>query len=123
MTTEQPEAMPEVEDLQQENDLRNVVVPVRVADPVLTHELPSRVGVIQVAPLSTSAVKVLYSDLKRKKAQLVCASAFLIARNKSGEFALWPANVPLVLTTSDELWAKVSSSTADLTVVSEVWAD
>lgn len=121
--TVQPDAMPEVEDLEQQSELPEMTVKVRVVGPTLTHELPARIGTVRVEPLTTAASKVLYNDEKRKSALLVCASAFSVSRSGNGEFALWPANVPLPVGHCDEMWARMPSSTANLTVITEVWAD
>jgi hypothetical protein len=105
------------------------VVPVKHDGPVFTHELPSRVGVSGSVGLTTAWVKVLYKQLQRKCAYLICDVDWHYIAGGPGTItgtgpavAPWYAKVPLPLHHGDEVWAKVPTSTGTLTVLEEIWA-
>lgn len=117
---------PTLGELQQRDPVPQLLtVPVRHDGPLSTHELPSRVGTISVYALSTGdPITVLYRDLARKRAVLVSDAAMVIGRttNKLGG-APWPLGAVLTLTHSDALYAWTATGTANLTVITENWAD
>jgi hypothetical protein len=123
VTIEDPPAPP-LEDVQQREDY-TPTVPVKVAGPVRTQDLPARSGPAYTVPLdsASSPVRALYADLRRSRAVLVCASAWQYRRNKGSEACPIPANAMLVVTHGDEAYASIGSSTATLTVITEYYAE
>ena len=98
-----------------------------VQAPVRVQTLPRKGGGTLTKPLTTSPVQVLTADHRRGRALLVSSTAFLVAFSEAScqadsAMAAWPANVPLELSTTAEVWAKVDAGTADLAVVIERWA-
>lgn len=126
----EPLATPDLDGLQQQDApaLPMAPVPVAVEGPVLTHELPSRIGPIDMYQLSATAwTKILYADRKRKTAQVLFTTQdALISRTGSGSVANgapWPKNIPLPISHCDELYAAAATAGTVATVVQEVWAD
>lgn len=121
----QLEAMPDLPELQQ-RDSAPVVVPVRPDGPVETHELPSRTGAAFTTVLTTSMQHILGADLKRKVTILLADQPWRYSHLRTGQGVRWPADVPLVLTHADEVYAAEhadASSSPNLSVLVEVWAD
>ena len=91
--------------------------------PIRVVGVPNRSAAIDTEALSTTWTKVLREDLTRARAVLMCSVAFEVAKkNSGGSGAPWPANIALVLTHGDEVWARVSNSTGTLTVITERYA-
>lgn len=120
---DQPLAMPDVDQLRQEDEPLPAV-PVRQVEPITVHNLPSRVGPMFSEDLSTDFVKILPSDVKRKRATLLASVAWEISRSGSVSSGVpWSANVPLVIEHCDTVYARVPTGTGELSVITEVWAD
>jgi hypothetical protein len=103
-------------------------VSVKHDGPVTTHELPSRFGTVGQFTASTAPQQILGADRQRKRAVLIATDApFLvsIARSINGTAtaALWPMNVPLELLHCDAVTVATSSATANITYLTENWAD
>lgn len=98
---------------------------VRVENPA-PPEAPCRAGAVFTVSLAASEEprRVLGRDPRRRRALLISTAAFLVGNSQqeatAGIAPSWPANVPLELTHVDEVWADVASSTAVVTVVTEV---
>jgi hypothetical protein len=118
---------PPGDDVFQEDEGEGDRVPVIVENIVRVDEMPTAIGGMHRTIITTTAEKILNADARRKMVTLVSldqdiylAPSFSEA-NPSGA-ALWPANVPLVLQSSDELWAASFASTTTLTIIIENWA-
>lgn len=119
-------------------------IPTVITDPVHTLELPTRSGGFRQYTLSTtSAVKILDRDPRRKRAVLTVfdtagASNGVLLGNTQAEAqssyaALLPlpgpgiaaGNVafgPVELTMSDEVWASASGESCVISVINEQWS-
>lgn len=97
--------------------------------PVVMHgvsevrRVPNRRLVVTVVPLGATPTRVLDADDKRAVAHLVADQAWSLSSTPSGVAALWPASVPLTITSAGALYARAGSSDTLLTVIIEVWAD
>lgn len=121
MTEHLPE--PELEELQQ-HDVPIPAVPVNVIGPVTVHQLPARSGPAFAQPLTTDFQRVLSVDLKRARANLIGSAAWQYSRTgAAGSGVPWPIAVPLVIEHGDSVYARVTTETATLSVITEVWAD
>ncbi len=103
-------------------------IPVRQTGPIQTHELPSRFGAVGVEIASTSPQQVLGADRQRKRATLISTdNPFLvsIARSINGSHtaAIWPANIPLIITHCDAVTIATTTGTAAVSYLTENWAD
>jgi hypothetical protein len=113
---------PDLPDLQQ-RDLPMPTVPVEVEGKVRVLHLPNRGSAVEAFPMDTTQRRVLGADPKRARVVLVSSVAWNYARTKTGQTAPIPANVPITLTHTDEVYAAVPTSTGTLAVISEYWAD
>lgn len=125
---------PELEAVQQEEaDDGRLMVPVRVlevAGPVRVQVLPSRHGVSRSWTTNATdpePVPLLGADLRRRRASIVATGAAVYVGEremvKAGAAALWPADVPLIVEHTEQLYARAATGTATVSVVSENWAD
>lgn len=120
----EPLPNPSVPEVQQQQDITPIMpLPVVHDGPINTQQLPSRMGPIITQALSTATAHVLGQDEKRRRTVCICDVDWLVSRTSSGVAAPWYAKVPLVLENADSLYAKVSTGTGTLTVVTEMWAD
>lgn len=99
---------------------------VEVHGPVLTHELPARVGTVFDFALTTEWQMVLGEDPKRKRVLLVSATDFEVSHaggptGRGGGY--WPAKVPLEWRNTSAIYAAVLVGTGLLTVIPEEYAD
>lgn len=112
--------------LQVEEELK--AVPVEINTPVNTRELPSKFGsMFTEQSVGSTAVRILGRDPRRKSAQIIGLSQNLrfgptqsVAQSTGAE---WPAVVPLVTNCFDELWVAATTSTTNISVIQEWWAD
>lgn len=103
-------------------------VPVDVKGPVQTRELPAiAAGYSQVVVTSTAPTRILNADPKRKSVTLwsdttnIALGVSQAQANASGA-AIWLANVPLVITHTNEVWALASGgSTTNVNLFVEAW--
>jgi hypothetical protein len=92
------------------------VVPVDVRGPVQTRELPAvAAGYIQLQ-VGTTAVRILPADPRRKSCTLWSDTTNIRmgmtqAQAASSGAATWLANVPLMITHTNEVWAVVATGT------------
>jgi hypothetical protein len=118
--------VPELAELQQ-RDAIPVAVPVRPDGPVETHELPSRSAPAFAVVLGPGLSNVLSGlDRKRKRATLLADGPWRYSHSRSSPGVYWPADVPLMISHGDAVWAAEHSSaegTVTLSVIVEVWAD
>jgi hypothetical protein len=114
---------PALEDVLQE-PAGLLTVPVAVEGPVHIRVLPSRIAGAQKEALTTSFSPVLYADLKRRRATLICDVDWEYSRSgSSGSGVPWYAKVPLVIEHADTVNARVPTSTGTLSIVTETWAE
>lgn len=113
---------PDVPEVQQRERL-SPSIPVCQDGPWTTQQLPARSAPFAVVPLSTTTAHILGADLRRKRVVLICDQDWLVSRSSSAQQVPWYAKVPLVLESCDAIYARVASSTANLTVIPENWAD
>ncbi len=113
--------------LQEEEELK--AVPVEINTPVNTRELPSKFGSMftEKAVGTAVAVRILGRDPRRKSAKIIGLSQNLrfgptqaVAQTTGAE---WPAIVPMVTDCFDELWVCATTSTTDISVIAEWWAE
>jgi len=127
-----PELQPDLEDVLQveEPEGRETAVKVDITGPVRTQELPRKGGStltrsgIGVLP---NALNILRADHRRAQSFLISSSAFLVAygdanAQDASTMALWPANVPLKVTGTVDVWVAASTGTVNVSVVTELWA-
>jgi hypothetical protein len=126
-----PELQPDLDDvLQMEPEGKETAVKVDVTGPVRIQELPRKAGStltrsnIGVLP---NALNILRADHRRAQSYLVCPSAFLVAygdanAQDASTMALWPANVPLRVTGTVDVWVAAATGTVNVSVVTELWA-
>jgi hypothetical protein len=114
---------PELEELQQ----RDVPLPallVKPDGPVTVHELPAKAGPMFKQALTTDFQHVLGADLKRGRTVLLADADWEISTNRNaGSGVPWPADVPMYVPHCDVVYARVPTSTGNLSVVTGVWAD
>lgn len=127
------ESTPELEEIQQDEEERALVVPVRVVEvwsPVRVQLLPSRHGVSRSFTSSATdaePIPLLGADLRRRRATIVAIGADVYVGDrelvKTAQAARWPAGVPLVIEHTEQVYARAASASATLSVISENWAD
>lgn len=120
----------EVVQAEAEYDLTTVPVCVtEIKSPVRTQALPRKGGSTFTKVYSSSiAQRVLTADHYRASATLYCdAQKMRIAFDKTAiesdtQMAVWPAATPLVVTATTEVWVKVDTADAEVSVMTERWA-
>jgi len=113
---------PDVADVQQVTMPAIDAVAVAVDGVVNVRNVPNKKGASTSTTIGTTPQKVLWDDDRRAVATLICESEFSLMNKNSGMAARWPADVPCVITHTSAVWAK-SAATAELTVITESWAD
>lgn len=106
------------------------VVKVSQQGPTRTQALPRRGGATRtVANIGVlpNAVLILRANPRRGGCFIVAPAAFLVAYNDASmqdvsTMALWPANVPLPVTATVDVWVAAATGTVSVSVVSEFWA-
>jgi hypothetical protein len=122
------ESLPvDVDDVQQDESTGPelpIVVAVRHDGPIRAVELPARNCAPSKLILTTDFQHVLGPDLKRKRVILLADAAWEYSRTGAqGSGVPWPTSVALVLQHADAIYARVPTSTGNLSVFPEVWAD
>jgi len=120
------DAYPDLDDVQQiEEPAIAIPVSVQVDGPVVVHQLPSRTGPVTTEILSTTPVKVLSADPKRRRAVICGTGDWYVSHiNSASGGGVWPEVVPLVIEHGDAVYAYVVGMGAStLTIVTEYWAD
>ncbi|NUT27684.1 MAG: hypothetical protein HOV84_17470 [Streptomyces sp.] len=123
-----PEFDQEPGDILQEQDVYAKAIPVCLDEPVRTQELPSRAGACYTvgAVNATAGQRILGRDPRRKSATIIAlAQDIRIGTTQANALAgaRIPAVVPFVIATTDEYWAASVTSTTDISVITEQWAD
>ncbi len=115
---------PDIATVQQLPDEPLLTIPVRAVAPVPVSILPARCGAAFKDGLGTSFSKVLGPDPKRRRTVLCGDADWEYSRSgATGSGVPWPADVPLVLEHCDAVYARVPTSTGNLSVIAETWAE
>lgn len=127
------ESTPDLDEIQQEEDERALVVPVRVVEtmsPVRVQLLPSRHGVsrsFSSLATDTEPTPLMGADLRRRRATIVATGDMMYVGErelvKNAQAALWPENVPLVIEHTEQVYARAAATDAIISVITENWAD
>lgn len=111
------------EQLQQDEVPSLATVPVRVTTPVQVRELPSKDAAARTANVGTTAARLLTKDPRRKRATLYAFDQEIaFGPTQASAVARWPKQTPLYLDTRDEVWVASATSTTDVTIITEAWA-
>lgn len=111
-----------------QSDEPAAAVPVEVVGTVRTEEMPTRTTgfrTFNVTP--TGAQQILDNDPRRKSATIIpLTDDIRIAGDQSSAVSpagtLLPLGMPLVLTSSDAIWAASVLAATDISVFFELWA-
>lgn len=118
------------DEVYQDQDAEGPTVPVCVKTPVRTQLLPATNGGSRKYSLvATEAVRILTADPRRRRAvmQATGDDNFVLAATQQeamGPFAAsFQSFTLLEVTACTELWARAESTTVDLSVLNEQWAE
>jgi len=133
----EPEMQPDdAEVLQVEDPGYAHSVPVTVAGPVRTQEMPRKAGATRNRALAngSAAVALLSADPRRASAVVCADAAFWFAFSQNGAsgaaaspqdftgMCKWPANVPLRVNTSTDLYVAAAGAAVNVSYYTELWA-
>lgn len=97
-----------------------------VHGPVRTQALPKKAATAFNKTIPAAAVQpvmILRADHYRGQATLVSSVAIRVSFNDPSEtYAVWPANVPLVVTASVDIYVRGDAGAATVSVIVEKWA-
>lgn len=97
-----------------------------VHGPVRTQSLPRKAATAFNKTIPADPVQpamILRADHYRGSATLMCDVAFRVSFNDPSEtFAVWPANVPLPVTASVDIYVQGDAGEATVSVIVEKWA-
>jgi hypothetical protein len=103
-------------------------VNVKVVGPVRTQDMPLKSGATFTKTVSTTPIKLLFSDHRRARATIISVGqnmlvAFSSASSQdASRMALWPANVPFTHVGDTELWVASVTATSSISVLTGLWA-
>lgn len=135
MTTN--ELQPDVDDVLQVEEPAGVEPTVKVEQqgPVRTQALPSKAGSTKTVPVTVQPFRLLRPNPRRRSVILISDAAFYFAFNMASAqidstvttppptMAMWPANVPLPLTSAGtDVVVAATTGTAHVSAVVEYWA-
>lgn len=121
-------ATPPGEDVFQAEDVEIPTVPVEVKGVVEVQALPSRVTGFRTFLITTTAAqRILDDDPRRKCATIVPVDTDIRLGHTQSDAqstggTRLPMGVPLLLTSSDEVWACAVTVSCEVSVFSELWA-
>jgi len=96
--------------------------------PIRTQSLPRKSGGTRTRTIGTTVGKVLSADHRRAQATVISIGQnMLFALNSASAqdpstMALWPQNVPYVLTADTELYVASATGTTSISIITEFWA-
>lgn len=97
-----------------------------VHGPVRTQALPRKGGTCFNKTVAAAAIQpllILRADHYRGQATLISGVAIRVSFNDPSEtFAVWPANVPLVITAAVDIYVRGDAGAATVSVIVEKWA-
>lgn len=133
MAEQEPVLEPDVHEVLQEepaDDMTAIPVEVRcVEGPVRVQVLPDKGASTKTLTVTSSrAVRVLVADARRKSAVLIGTEAFRVAYTQAAAtedtaMALWPKDVPLVVSATVEVHVKAAAADSTVSVQTFRWAE
>ena len=101
-----------------------VAIPVTVEGVVQVDPTPpANVGFFTLAGVGTTPVRALTADPRRRRATVIGLSQNIRIGNSQSQAQLagivWPAVVPVVITSRDEVWVSATSNTSDISIMVE----
>lgn len=99
-----------------------------VETPVRTQALPRKAGATRTRTVGVTPIRLFTADHKRAQATVISIGQnMMIALSASmaqdpSTMALWPQNVPYVLTADTELWVASATATTSVSLIQELWA-
>lgn len=127
---ESDDLQPDKDEVLQNEEIPDVAVAVRIESPVRTTSLPNKGGATKTLTIGTTTpVRMVNADHRRAKATFISigANALFALNNASAQdpsrMALWPQNVPYVVTADTEVWVLSASATTSISVTTELWAE
>lgn len=120
---------PDKDDVLQVEDPDPQAVEVRIVGPAKVQQLPHKGGATRTRIISTTPVKLLSADHRRARAVLMSVGTnVLYALGKEqavdpSTMALWPQNVPYVVTADTEVWAVAVVGPTSVSITTEMWAE
>lgn len=114
--------------LQYETGMPDRPIPVEIQGSVRVDELPSRTGGIFSRTITTTTPYRLNENPRRKAVTIIAATADIrIGRTQAdalndGAGVQWPAAVPLVLQSADELWILAVGGSTAVGFIVEDWS-
>jgi hypothetical protein len=127
--TEDASLQPELAVVLQEEPEDNPKIEVCVRDvhgPVRTQALPRKAATAFSKTIAAAAVQpamILRADHYRGQATLISSVAIRVSFNDPGEsYAVWPANVPLVISAAVDTYVRGDAGAATVSVIVEKWA-
>lgn len=121
------ESLPDVADLQADEEGALPAVPVEHRGPIQTQELPARTGAARsftsIGPNASDAVKVLDRNLRRKRALIVAKDqdvhiAYSMEEIQASTAAVWLQDIALEITHTEEVWVRSAAGVGTSTFVS-----
>jgi len=112
-----------------QDETPGTAIPVVIDTPVRTQRLPNRLAGMGTLNVDNVTAKRLAGSDPRRASLLILAhdQEILLASTQGGclgEYAArWPQDLPLLLSSSDELWAMAATSNTDITVIAEQWTE
>ena len=131
MSSSAVELQPDVPEVLQAEEPagREPVIKVSQQGPVRTQALPRKGGATFTKNVAAmpAALNVLRPDHRRASAILIAAAAILVAygdanAQDASTMALWPANVPLPVSGTVDVWVAAAAGTTTVSVLTELWA-
>lgn len=127
--SEDASLQPELAEVLQQEPEDNPKIEVCVRDvhgPVRTQDLPRKAATAFTKVVGGSVVQpamILRADHYRGQATLISTAALRVSFNDPGEsYAVWPANLPLVITAAVDIYVRGDAGAATVSVIVEKWA-
>lgn len=115
---------PTVQELRQEKNTNPFVMPVEQRGPVQVQTLPAQDATVVNRILDTTVSQIIGSDPRRTRLLLISTSgAFRFGFDPSAVLGIWPANVPLTITSCREVYVTADAANATLTALAEFWTN
>lgn len=98
-------------------------IPVSIDAPVRVQQLPAMRQAALETVLGTTPAQIVGEEKGRSVITLLCDEDWRYHTKSSASGVRWPADVPLVLTHRQPIYASVPTGTGTLSFVAEYWAD
>lgn len=98
-------------------------VPVEIVGTPRVLQAPNRSWSVSTLLLTTSPQHVVGDEPNRAVVTLCADADWLVATHRQTAPKRWPANVPLVLTHNQEVFASTATGSPNLTIIAEYHAD